>query len=1065
MIHGEQSKCRPVFLMGLSLLLAVGGIAAGEVSLVSPDGPLPVVTAGDLPDDGDAAADLCHYLSRITGRTIALSSSPALTGVIIHVGSDSFVRAQVPELDRIRGDGFVIRSIEVEGRQHLILAGRQAPSSQWAVERFLMDHCGVRWLFPDPEYGEVVPSRSTLTLSHTLAEVHEPDFLSRANCGMYMYTPNRKYLRLGPRGGPFGSHEIQTMFSTDEFAAHPEWFAFFQGKRQWWKYGNGWQICTTHPGTVEHAVKYVDEYFNRNPDAIAASVGQNDGSGWCECDECTTFANSFDPPYTTTERWFHWVNRVAREVALKHPGKWVEAMAYATTSEPPRFSLEDNVAITKTFVLEDEFELAEKWRSVCKSVNLYSYMYGNSFMGFRHYPHAAQEFLQWGHDGLGAIAHVTECGGDWSFDGPKYHYLQALQWDVNADVDAVMRDYCESSYGKAAGPMGEFWDRLEVVYDRRPPTPYGEKHKRWLFYQWVTWAMNSYVQPNDEFVPYRVTDVEHLDERMAEATRRAAEDTGAVQFRVARVSDAWKYYRTMVISAVEYYPGALEADVTSAAEAADAVRRARAIADLRAERRHYDQQMLRYPHINPRRAGRNFWSWSEAVTLFSRETELIDELCTAVSAFHMREQGVDGVRACWQEIPSTDTLYDHARMQLYMLDHPTLTNVLINGGFEAGTLEGWEVDVSETVTRDGARTGEAALYCASNRSTLRQRVPVHPLERYRLTAWAKYLAEPPDSAVPAEAILDFYGGGRRLWAEPTRCVLPAQGPGAGWIRLRSVVTVPPGADAVEIQLKRRSHGKHLWDDIAFERILGPPKITDGHLVDAFDGEALGADTWIETASHRHGSTAPEVRDGWAEFHRPESHPLNSLARFDDLVSHEGEGRYRLQFHATTRDGLPAEETLFALGIQNGAGPISTSGTGMFWYFYFSYAKRAEAMVTAYCFQGGPRTGSATRGLGHLAQPVTDVWYTLRFDPREVEIYAAADGYDESPASLVGTYEHGITNLAADGPVYLKLDSGDYRLDDISLLRPGGASADLPHGPDSSPAADDPKRLVMPGVTD
>ncbi len=1070
MIYREQVHCKPMFviqcLVGLGLLLFEGRIRAVEVVLVSPEGPAPSVIAGDHPDDGDAAADFCDYLSRVTGRTITVSPSPALSGVTIHVGADSFVRAQAPELGRIRGDGFVIKCVEAEGRRHLILAGPQAPSSQWAVERFLMNHCGVRWLFPDPEYGEVVPTKPTVTIPDTLSKVYEPDYLSRSNCSMYMFTPRKKYLRLGPIGGPFGSHEIQTIFSTDEFAAHPEWFAFFKGKRQWWKYGNGWQICTTNPGTVEHAVKYIDGYFLKNPDVIAASVGQNDGSGWCECDTCTAFVNSFDPPYTMTERWFHWVNMVAREVAHKHPGKWVESMAYASTSEPPRFPLEDNVAITKTFVLEKEFELAEKWKSVCKSVNLYSYMYGNSFMGFRHYPHAAQEFLQWGYDGLGAIAHVTECGGDWSFDGPKYHYLQALQWDVNADVDAVMRDFCRASYGGASSPMRAFWNLLEVVYDRRPPTPYGETRKRWLFYQWVSWAMNSYVQPNDEFVPYRLTDVDELDRHIAEAIKRAAADSEAVQFRVDRVSDAWRYYRTMIISAAKYYPSAPETAVTSAEAAGHAVQRAREIADMRAERRHYDQQMLRYPQINPRRAGKNFWSWGEALTLFSRETTLIDELCTAVSAYRMRAEGVDSVRSFWREVLPADSLYDHARIQLYMLDHPTLTNVLINGSFESGNLEGWEANASETVARDGARTGNAALYCSSTTSTLRQRVPVKPLERYRLTAYAKYLRESSETAVPAEAILDFYGGGTRIWAEPTRCVLPTIDPAAGWIRLRSTVSVPPGADSLEIKLKRRSAGEHLWDDIAFERILAPPEITDGRLVDPFDGDYFRADTWIQTTDHRYGPETPVVRDGWAEFYLAESHPVNSLARFDDLLAYEeGAGCYRLRFHAATRGGLPEEETLLAVGIQNGPGPISTRATGMFWYFYFSSAKRAEAMMSGYAIQGGSRTASTSQGLGDLRQPVTDLWVTLRFDPGTVEIYAAADGYDESPASLLAEYEHGITNLAADGPVYLKLDTGDYRLDEINLARPDRAGEEMPIRHDQPPPEHDPQRLIMPGVTE
>jgi hypothetical protein len=276
---------------------------------------------------------------------------------------------------------------------HLILAGKVDRAAQWAVERFLRDHCGVRWLFPDPVYGEVVPRRTTITVDNRLSKTFEPDFVSRANCGMYYFTPPRRLLRLGPYGHGYGGHAIQHIFSKKEYRDHPEWFARFNGKRQWWSYGNGWQICTTHPGTIRRTVEYVDEFFKKNPHAPVVSIGQNDGNGWCQCAECTKFANSFTPAYSYTERWFHWVNLVAREVGKKHAGKWVEAMAYSSTSEPPRFELAPNVAVTKTFVLDSEFKQAERWKKVCKSVNLYSYMYGASFLGFRHYPHAAQQFL------------------------------------------------------------------------------------------------------------------------------------------------------------------------------------------------------------------------------------------------------------------------------------------------------------------------------------------------------------------------------------------------------------------------------------------------------------------------------------------------------------------------------------------------------------------------------------------------------------------------------------------------------------------------------------------------
>ena len=89
-------------LAGFTLCLAacVRGAAAETITVVSPGGALPSVLAAGAEADRDAAADLCAYLSRVSGRTITLTGTPAATGVIIHVGADAFVQAHVPAITR-----------------------------------------------------------------------------------------------------------------------------------------------------------------------------------------------------------------------------------------------------------------------------------------------------------------------------------------------------------------------------------------------------------------------------------------------------------------------------------------------------------------------------------------------------------------------------------------------------------------------------------------------------------------------------------------------------------------------------------------------------------------------------------------------------------------------------------------------------------------------------------------------------------------------------------------------------------------------------------------------------
>lgn len=150
-----------------------------------------------------------------------------------------------------------------------------------------------------------------------------------------------------------------------------------------------------------------------------------------------------------------------------------------------------------------------------------------------------RDFLKWGHDELGAIGHISEVTASWFFDGPKFHYIQEFQWDVNADPDKIMWNYCSGSYGKASGPMKAFWDKLEEVYERRKP------ERRLVFYMCLGWHECS-----DEFDLYTLFDVTFFDSCIAQAEKMAATEEGS--FRVARVADAWRYYRTYLLGKLIY---------------------------------------------------------------------------------------------------------------------------------------------------------------------------------------------------------------------------------------------------------------------------------------------------------------------------------------------------------------------------------------------------------------------------------------------------------------------------------------------------------------------------------
>ena len=110
------------------VLPAVSGAAV--VTVISPNSPVPSVLSAKGQVHSDAAADLCDYLSRVTGRKIAPGRGAAVGAVTIHVGPDAFALKHAPEIKDLYADGFLLKHLAVDGKQHVVLAGIRLKSSR-----------------------------------------------------------------------------------------------------------------------------------------------------------------------------------------------------------------------------------------------------------------------------------------------------------------------------------------------------------------------------------------------------------------------------------------------------------------------------------------------------------------------------------------------------------------------------------------------------------------------------------------------------------------------------------------------------------------------------------------------------------------------------------------------------------------------------------------------------------------------------------------------------------------------------------------------------------------------
>ena len=285
------------------------------------------------------------------------------------------------------------------------------------------------------------------------------------------------------------------------FADHPEWYPLFNGKRVYeYKDKRPVQACLSNPQVAPEAARHVIEYFRQNPDCSRFSVSHNDEpSYWCECEPCramdgpgsTWKANDLYDAYgrrcksgagPMSDRYVTFVNRVARIVAREFPDKYVSFFAYGATIAPPRrrnWKLEPNVVVEYAYgdgiclrhALSDRDCQANAdfsdwlagWASRGNQVIVYDYpTAGGNFnvpAGFsRRYKHYVTYTKRIGATGWGG-----EDQGTWA-GSALCHYIKArLMWDVEADVDTLIREFCRDMYGPAAGAMQQFHE----LFDRR----------------------------------------------------------------------------------------------------------------------------------------------------------------------------------------------------------------------------------------------------------------------------------------------------------------------------------------------------------------------------------------------------------------------------------------------------------------------------------------------------------------------------------------------------------------------------------------------------------------------
>jgi hypothetical protein len=350
---------------------------------------------------------------------------------------------------------------------------------------------GVRWYLPG-EMGEVMPSMKTIALPK-LDETVRPDFaLRQFNFRFSTAGPetSKWAMRLGTRNDDKLqiAHGMANMTGNDAtFAAHPEWFALYGGKRHYTPGSSKNQLCYSNEELFRETVRWARAQLDTYKFESVSIMPPDGYTSICQCEKC----KGKDSPERNergllSDYVWDFVNRVAKEIAKTHPQAKVLNCAYGVYTLPPLKigKLEPNVVVcivggrrpmNKGSAKTEGEAAPEALRAAWVQKT------DNPILNFENYPFTDRGWYlpAFAPHPIGNTVNATKGmsqGEDiWltvrndfdkvgiGFNHFLVYFTARMYWGgKDADVDAMFREYCHLFYGPAEQEMLAFFTYCEA---------------------------------------------------------------------------------------------------------------------------------------------------------------------------------------------------------------------------------------------------------------------------------------------------------------------------------------------------------------------------------------------------------------------------------------------------------------------------------------------------------------------------------------------------------------------------------------------------------------------------
>ncbi|MDY6288609.1 MAG: DUF4838 domain-containing protein [Bacteroidales bacterium] len=403
----------------------------------------------------------------------------------IFVGKTRLADKYLTRKGEILDDGFILKS---DGRLAVIYGLRDKAVYYGAcrlleLKGYRMTHHQIPDVAPNIQLGLPI-----------VDEVNNPSFAYRE---MWYYTPHHSQdyadwhalhhrIRVGDSNeyiwdsrfsGPLRwaegmyVHTFQKLIPPAKyFSTHPEWFSEIGGRRV-----RDGQLCLSNPEVLDTLCANLAKMMVQHPDAQIWSVSNNDNYNVCQCPHCRHMDSLYGGPSGTL---IHFINQVAR----RFPDKTISTLAYQFTRRAPQpvnghvEKPDSNVSIMfcsiecgrqeaiATAPTEASFRKdMEDWAALTDNIYVWDYVvqFRNMWDPFPNL-HVLQPNLKYFHDHGVRLMFEQGTGANnmTSWMEPREYMLAKLLWNVDADPDSLLHDFCIHYYGLASQPVEELYGEM-----------------------------------------------------------------------------------------------------------------------------------------------------------------------------------------------------------------------------------------------------------------------------------------------------------------------------------------------------------------------------------------------------------------------------------------------------------------------------------------------------------------------------------------------------------------------------------------------------------------------------